>query len=133
MNEILEAFVILSQSTKYYDWLKKHPQEVSLYRIGRAFEYATMKKLRKHGWYCVRKFGSKGFEDIVAYRHGVGIFVQCKYSRYQDTFPKQFDLSGLIKLAAKHGALPIFAGVRQHRMYFAVYKERKGWVEWKPS
>jgi len=145
-KEQIEAFVVVNKSTKYYQWLKNHPQEISLYKIGRNFEYATMKKLRKHGFYCVRKFGSKGFEDIIAIRRteilsryneklsfGEVLFVQCKYSRYQDTFPKNFDLEGLIKLAEKYGALAIFAGVRKRRMYFAQYKPQKGWIEWNPN
>jgi len=136
MKEQLEAFVILSQSTKYYQWLKKHPKEVSFYRIGRAFEYATMNKLRKFGFYCIRKFGSKGFEDIIAIRNNRDfssqvLFVQCKYSRYQNTKPENFDLKGLIALAPKYGALAVFAGVRNRHTYFMVWNG--GWKEWTPN
>jgi len=147
MKEQLEAFVILSQSAKYYKWLKTHPKEVSLYRIGRAFEYATMKKLRSCGYYCKRSFGSKGVEDIVAVRgckeipsrrcpendikEAVILFVQCKYSRFQDTTPEKFDLKGLIKLAEKYGGLAIFAGVRNRHMYFMIWN--RGWKEWNPN
>jgi len=138
VKEQLEAFVILSQSTKYYQWLKTHPKEVSLYRIGRAFEYATMKKLRSCGYYCKRSFGSKGVEDIVAVKgfskgtlENSILFVQCKYSRYQDTSPEKFDLKGLIKLAEKYGGKAVFAGVHNRHMYFMVWN--RGWKEWNPN
>lgn len=131
MKQHLEAFVIIQQSTEYYRWLKNHPEKIHLYRQGRAFEYAVMKKLRSLGYYCVRKFGSKGFEDVVALKFGTVAFVQCKHSKWRDTKPTQFDLGGLINLSRRFGALPVFAGVRKHRMYFMVWD--KEWKEWKPS
>jgi Holliday junction resolvase len=131
MKEQLEAFVILSQSTKYYQWLKNHPEKVDFYRQGRSFEYATMRKLRQVGYFCMRSFGSKGANDILAVKNGTALFVQCKHSRYQNTKPENFDLTSLIKLAERFDGKAIFAGVRNRHMYFMVYNG--GWKEWKPN
>jgi len=134
LNRILleELSILHDMGTinKYYQWLKDHPETTARYRQGRAFEYATMAKLRSLGYYCVRKFGSKGFEDVVALKFGKVAFIQCKHSKWRDTAPSQFDLSGLLHLAKRFGALPVFAGVRKHRMYFMVYDG--GWKEWCP-
>lgn len=118
---------IIAQSVKYYQWLKDHKKEVSMYEVGRRFEYAVMKKFRKHGFYCFRKFGSKGFEDCVAIRFGTVYFIQAKFSRYHDTKATQFDLEGLKKLAEQFGAIPTFAGVRSHKMYLMTWEK----TEWK--
>lgn len=107
-------------SVEYYNWLKKHHKNEP-YIKGRNFEYSCMRKLRKHGYYVVRKFGSKGHEDLVAFKNGQVLMIQCKWSKSRDTKPNQFDLNGLIQLALKHGALAVFAGVRKHRMYFQAY------------
>ena len=104
-------------SVEYYRWLKKNHKNIP-YIKGRNFEYRCMRKLRKLGFYVVRKFGSKGHEDLVAFRRGLVLMIQCKWSSSGNTKPTQFDLKGLIELAPKYGALPIFAGVRNGRMYF---------------
>lgn len=80
-----------------------------------------MRKLRKHGYYCVRKFGSKGHEDVVAFQNGQVLMIQCKWSRILDTKPSGYNLSGLIQLARKYGAYAVFAGMRKKRMYFQFY------------
>jgi len=124
-------------SIEYFDWLKNHPEKRNkLYEQGRNFEYAVMKKLKRHGFYCIRKFGSKGFEDVVAVKGGLVLFIQCKHSRWHDTTPersiKQEDRKGLIDLARRHMATAAFAGVKNHRMYFMIFNGRV-WVNWKPS
>ena len=136
MNKILleELSILRDMGTinKYYAWLKANPEKVDLYRIGRAFEYATMRKLRSCGWYCVRKFGSKGFEDVAAMRFKQFALIQCKYSRYQNTSPEKFDLKGLIALAKRYGAEAVFAGVANRHLYFMSYKDG-GWKTWNPN
>jgi len=114
-------------SVEYYEWLKTHKKEVDPYRVGRSFEYRVMQKLRKLGYYCVRKFGSKGHEDVVAIKNGTVLFIQCKWGRNHDTKPEQFDLQGLIELAEKYGGYAVFAGVRKHRMYFKVWSSGR-WI-----
>jgi len=117
-------------SKEYYDWLRKHHKNEP-YIKGRNFEYSCMRKLRKHGYYVVRKFGSKGHEDLVAFKttyydepKTIVLMIQCKWSKNRNTKPTQFDLLGLIKLAERYGALAIFAGIRKHRMYFQKWNEQ---------
>lgn len=130
MNEL----VVIRGSTEYFKYIKKHGNK--LYEQGRNFEYATMKVLRKHGYYCIRKFGSKGFEDIVATKQGSLLFVQCKHSNFRTTTPED-DLAshyakGLIDLAERYGGLAIFAGVKKRRMYFMKWEDGK-WKTWTPK
>ena len=61
------------------------------YQIGRQFEYSTMSFLRKHGYYCIRSYGSKGMFDVIAvppqintlrdYPQGT-LLIQCKTNGY---------------------------------------------------
>ena len=61
------------------------------YQIGRQFEYSTMSFLRKHGYYCIRSYGSKGMFDVIAvppeintlidYPAGT-LLIQCKTNGY---------------------------------------------------
>lgn len=61
------------------------------YQIGRQFEYSTMSFLRKHGYYCIRSYGSKGVFDVIAvppqintlrdYPQGT-LLIQCKTNGY---------------------------------------------------
>jgi len=107
-------------SKEYFAWIKKHHKNTS-YIKGRNFEYRVMRKLRKVGFYVVRKFGSKGHEDLLAVRNGEVLFVQCKWARVLDTKPSGYNLDGLIELVQKYGALAVFAGVRNRRMYFQAF------------
>ena len=107
-------------SEEYFRWIKEHHKNEP-YIKGRNFEYSCMRKLRKYGYYVVRKFGSKGHEDLVAFKNGEVLMIQCKWSKSRTTKPQQFELQGLIDLAKKYGALAVFAGVRRHRMYFQSY------------
>jgi len=110
-------------STEYFKALKKFSKNEP-YILGRNFEYAVMRKLRKLGYYCVRKFGSKGHEDIIAFRDGRILMIQAKWSRNRETKPESFDLKGLVKLAERYGAYAIFAGVhkqKRNKMYFKVW------------
>lgn len=138
MRLLYEVFVCNQQGdiNNYYEFLKNNPETVNYYRQGRSFEYACMKKGRKLGFYTFRKFGSKGFEDVVWIRGAEVYFIQCKHSKYHDTTPEktispQYQ-KGLIDLAARYGVKAGFCGVRNHHMYFMVY-DCTAWVEWVPK
>jgi len=88
------------------------------YRKGRSFEYRCMNKLRKRGWDCIRSFGSWGPADVRAFRDGVMLYIQCKWSKSGTTKPESFALDSLIDLAAQFGGIPLFAGVHRRRIYF---------------
>jgi hypothetical protein len=121
---------------KYYEFLKNNPQTVNYYRQGRSFEYACMKKGRSLGFYTFRKFGSKGFEDVVWIKGSRVYFIQCKHSKYHDTTPEKTITpeyqKGLIDLAARYGVKAVFCGVRNHRMYFQIY-EFGEWRDFTPT
>jgi len=119
----------LGKIFSYYNWIKTHPKDVERYRQGRVFEYATMKRLRSLGFYCIRKFGSIGAEDVVAVRGGRVLFCQCKHSKVQTTAPHMFDLERLKALAKTYDAECLFAGVHNRKLYFMVWKNGK-WQEW---
>ena len=48
------------------------------YRRGRAKEYRIKKKYEKCGYYVIRTAGSHSVCDLVAFRHGAVIPIQCK-------------------------------------------------------
>jgi len=107
-------------STDYFNAIKKHFNNEN-YRKGARFEYRGMKAFRKKGWYTKRSFGSKGAEDFVAYRHGVGAFIQAKWSKNGTTKPEDYpdEVTRLLKKAKKYGAIPLFQCVNENRrMYF---------------
>lgn len=116
-------------STEYFAWLKKNYKNKN-YIKGRNFEYRTMRALRKLGYYCVRKFGSKGYEDILAVSGRKWnmkiLFVQCKWRSKRDSKPEQYELQGLIDLANKYNGFAIFAGIKSvgksRRLYFMFFK-----------
>lgn len=121
-------------SVEYFKWLKKNYKNRN-YIKGRNFEYRTMRKLRKLGYYCVRKFGSKGQEDIFASDGNTTLFVQCKWRSKSDSKPQQYRLIGLIELAKKYHGCAIFAGIRKRgkrrETYFMIFDDAtKRWCEW---
>lgn len=88
------------------------------YRKGRSFEYRCMDKLRKQGWDCIRSYRSWGPADVRAFRDGVMLYVQCKWSVHGETQPDHYALDSLIDMAAQFGGIPIFAGISKRRIYF---------------
>jgi len=60
-------------------------------KIGRDFEYKTIKYLRKHGYYCLRAYASLGLYDVLAippvnslnpHFHNYPLLIQCKRNGY---------------------------------------------------
>ena len=88
------------------------------YRKGRGFEYRCADKLRKAGFIVTRTFGSFGPYDLHASRRNETWLIQCKWSRSGNTKPEQHDLAKLITIARTANVRPVFAGIRNHRMYF---------------
>ena len=88
------------------------------YRKGRGYEYRVKEKLKAAGWVVTRSFGSFGPYDLHASRGQETWLIQCKWSKAHDTKPEQHDLAKLITIARMSGLRPVFAGVRNHKMYF---------------
>ena len=106
----------LAKVKDYFDIAKTKTNQN--YRKGRSFEYRCMNKLRKRGWDCIRSFMSWGPADVRAFRDGVMLYVQCKWSVHGETQPDHYALDGLIDMAAQFGGIPIFAGISKRRIYF---------------
>jgi len=106
-------------SKEYYQALKTHIKNKN-YVVGRNFEYRCIHKYRERGWYTNRSFGSKTPADFIGYLNGIGHLVQCKWSRKNETKPESYDeLTKLIVMAKKCGAIPVFAGIHKNRrLYF---------------
>lgn len=107
---------MLAKMKDYFDVVKTKTNQN--YRKGRSFEYRCMDKLRKKGWDCIRSFGSWGPADVRAFRDGVMLYVQCKWSVHGETKPEHYELTSLIDMAAQFGGIPIFAGIHARRIYF---------------
>lgn len=107
---------MLAKMKNYFDIAKTKTNQN--YRKGRSFEYRCMDKLRKKGWDCIRSFGSWGPADIRAFRDGVMLYIQCKWSVHGETQPDHYELTGLVDMAAQYGGVPIFAGISKRRIYF---------------
>src|SRR5215211_7491719 len=50
----------------YHTSRKKKISKNTAYKRGRAFEYRVKKHFEKQGYYVVRKYASKGAEDLIA-------------------------------------------------------------------
>jgi Holliday junction resolvase len=115
---------------RYYEKAKEASNKN--YIRGRNFEYRVMKKLRKAGWHCMRKFGSHDDKytengvrksaslDVTAFKNGVYLLISCKFSIKGPTSwmddPKWRELRDYAK---KFGAIGVFAGVSAtRRIYF---------------
>lgn len=76
------------------------------YKTGTAFERATRKHLEKQGYEVIRSAGSKGTVDLVAFKQGECLFVQCKLTAGLITLDAW---NKLVTFAGYIGALPIVA------------------------
>jgi Holliday junction resolvase len=52
--------------------------QVSNYNSGAVLERATVNLLRANGYYAIKSGGSKGIADVIAFKPGETLFVQCK-------------------------------------------------------
>ena len=107
---------MLAKMKDYFDIVEKKSNQN--YKKGRSFEYRCMDKLRKKGWDCIRSFMSWGPADVRAFRDGVMLYVQCKWSVHGETQPDHYALDGLVDMAAQFGGIPVFAGISKRRIYF---------------
>lgn len=93
----------------------KAPKQ-SMYRLGRAFEYAIRDRLKALGYFVMRSPASKSPADLVAIAPGAVLFVQCKRG---GTLPVG-EWNELFDLAGSVAAWPIMAervGAREVRYW----------------
>jgi len=120
---------------------KKRISRNTAYKRGRAFEYRVKKHFEKLGYYVVRKYASKGFEDLLAIKKAYVIgedlggkfvpksdlydttcsevlLIQCKNLKSEKPLSKR-EREGLKDLAAKTGATPLLAQNIKHKIQIA--------------
>jgi len=81
---------------------------VTRYTDGRRFEYAVRNDLTVNGYEVIRSAGSKTKVDLVAFKQGQCVFVQCK----RDGKIRPAERTELLRLAALIDAVPVVAWKR---------------------
>src|SRR5215211_7441 len=109
----------------YHTTRKKKISKNTAYKRGRVFEYRVKKHFEKQGYYVVRKYASKGAEDLVAmkridlpgskFRCSETLFIQCKNLKVEKKL-KRVDAERLIALAKKCGGTPLLATNKNHKL-----------------
>ena len=119
--------------------MKKTKKKISKnknYIRGRQWEYYVKKHFEKLGYYVIRKYASKGAEDLVAIKKmivpsneisispneikGIAVcsevlLVQCKNLKAEKPL-KRAEAERLITLAKQCGATPLLAFNRNHKL-----------------
>ncbi len=84
----------------------KAPKQLPYHR-GRAFEYRIKDKFKDDGYFVIRSAQSRSPVDLVAFRPGRIVFIQCK--RSQGLPAREWNI--LYSLASSCGAVAIFAEI----------------------
>ena len=119
------AHKLIDERKKNPNYKLKRISKNTAYKRGRAFEYRVKKHFEKLGYYVVRKYASKGAEDLIAIR-GVDLrhnpitlsetlFIQCKNLKVEKKLKRE-DAERLIKLAKQCGGTPLLAFNRNHKL-----------------
>lgn len=144
---LLQDIKNLSKDTTEYStiWIKRVPEQPkpikkvkrisknTAYKRGRQFEYRVKKHFEKQGYYVVRKYASKGAEDLIAMKSNkVGYYnentkkpvfailsevllIQCKNLKVEKPLKKE-EKDRLKILAQQCGATPLHAFNRNHKL-----------------
>lgn len=103
---------------------KKKISKSTAYQRGRNFEYRVKKHFEKEGYYVIRKYASKGAEDLVAiksirvdYRHYASsvLLIQCKNLSVEKKLSSD-ERTRLMKLSVWTGAKPLHVFNRNHKL-----------------
>jgi hypothetical protein len=95
----------------------------TMYRYGRAFEYRARDDLRKKGYFVMRAPASRSPVDLIAFKIGCVLFIQCKRS---GALPP-VEWNELFDLATSVGTVPIlsFMPAELHGIKYRRLLERK--------
>jgi Holliday junction resolvase len=134
LDEKVETARKLVESHKHlHRYRKKRISKNTAYKRGRAFEYRVKKHFEKQGYYVVRKYASKGAEDLIAIKASkVGYYnektkksvfawmsevllIQCKNLKVEKKLKRE-DAERLIKLAKQCGGTPLLASNQNHKL-----------------
>lgn len=105
---------------------QKRISQNTAYKRGRQFEYRVKKHFEKRGYYVVRKYASKGAEDLIAIKnvemldhtskHLSEVFlIQCKNLKVEKKLSKK-DANRLKILAKQVGGTPLLAQNINHKL-----------------
>jgi len=78
------------------------------YRAGRDLEYATAKDLEINGYLVIRAAGSHGLADLIAFKFGEVLIVQCKTDGKM-TATARSTLTQLATMVPDGGGIPLIA------------------------
>ena len=82
------------------------------YTQGRNFEYRVKKAFLDNGFQVVRAASSKGPADLVAFRMGELLLIQCKIGDWHQVA----EWNDLIDIAESTGSTPVFAQKKGRKM-----------------
>lgn len=102
---------------------------MSHYRSGADLERATRHALEADGYDVIRSAGSKGKVDLLAFKPGQILAVQCK----TNGLCPPAERTELIRLARILGALPIVAAKPVGTYRLLTGSGPKEWVAWTPD
>lgn len=88
------------------------------YIKGRALEYKVRRELEKLGFRVIRSAGSHTPVDILAFKHGKLIAIQCKMKRHT-----QRDVNELIAWSKDMNASPVIISKKRGRYVAYIYKD----------
>lgn len=113
---------------------KKKISKNTAYKRGRAFEYRVKKHFEKQGYYVVRKYASKGAEDLIAIKSMIlqrihttdgqvipvktaseVLLIQCKNLKVEKKLDKK-EAQRLKDLAKQCGGTPLLASNANHKL-----------------
>ncbi len=114
----------------------KAPKQ-SMYRLGRAVEYAVRDDLRKHGYFVLRSPASKTPIDLVAIKTGEVVFLQCKRSGAVSVkeWNEFWDLCISVDADPIIASRPTGRGIKYQRILAPKdgSRRRQPWDDWRPS
>jgi Holliday junction resolvase len=112
---------------------QKRISQNTAYKRGRNFEYRVKKHFERNGYYVVRKYASKGAEDLIAIKKAGTdlldyqknelkyvtlsevLLIQCKNLKVEKKLKRE-DAERLIALAKQCGATPLLASNQNHKL-----------------
>lgn len=96
------------------------------YRNGSEMERRTMAKLEDDGYYVVKSAGSRGCADLVAFKRGEVLMIQCKL----DSYVSPAEWNRLWEAALRVGAVPLVVGRGQKCWRILAPKTGRGAQPW---
>jgi Holliday junction resolvase len=127
-KKIKLAHKLIEEHKKNPNYKVKRISKNTAYKRGRQFEYRVKKHFEKQGYYVVRKYASKGAEDLIAMKSidlrktsafanyaSETFFIQCKNLKVEKKLDKK-EAQRLKDLARQCGGTPLLASNANHKL-----------------